>query len=244
MPNPNINRRIVRRGDGIFTITSPADLPGLANWMDVTTVGPFVDGTRFSPWPDLSGNGRNWVQDVANSGPRFFANQQNGLPTAYWEAGGGMLGRCTWGVSIPQPTTYFIVCRYLSVEDVYGVIFDGITAGSRHLFYQDGGGHVPDQFDMFAGSTAFNGPTADRVGYHTWCSIFNGASSQLRKDRVLVATGNPGSDPTTGLRIGVDISNTGQSIMYAGEFIFYSRLLEEFEIVAVENYLQKKWGTP
>jgi len=72
--------------------------------------------------------------------------------------------------------------------------------------------------------------------------IFDGANSVLREDGTQTASGNPGSDPLSGITLGntafADIPYEG----YIGEILVCNDRLSASEIASQEQRLSEKWG--
>lgn len=243
-----MNNRLMRpRASGGF---DPKSISGLALWLDGTK-GVFdantggsasTDGGAVGRWEDQSGNGRHFTQSDGNNRPTYRAVGLNGKPVVDFNGSNNRLK-----ADLPilaQPNTLFIVAS----NDDGGLSQDGQQhlldgTGTRTIFLRS----VPSEAGVFCGAgpivdvAAFSNSTTYRV-FTAFCS---GASSYIRTDGALTASGNPSTTGFggTGCLLGCGF---GEATAFwdgkAAEILVYNKSLTDAERNSVEKYLGTKWG--
>lgn len=225
----------------------PPVTSGLNVWLDASQLA-LADGAAVSPWPDLSGGGRDGAI-VGSPAPVLRANALNGKPVVRMKPNEGRVRGNTGLVgSLPGYNfSLFYVGRM--VGPTVGRIFSALYPATNFLtgFHSSG---VDIAFDgTFIGSPAgYPGglPTPWKQYGHT--GLHDGATytSYFYVNGSLVGTAaGPG-----GLQSGWNLSGyeaTGVSETCDGEvaeMLIYNRKLTDPERISVEGYLRTKWGLP
>jgi hypothetical protein len=134
-----------------------------------------------------------------------------------------------------QPFTTILVARTFALTS--GLTLFGSTSGSTALSTI---GITSGNFVAYAGSN-LTGTAAD-YGWHVFSVVYNGASSSLRIDGVEVATGNPGSNTSAGIRHGANSSLSSFFRIGVCESIHYTGAKDDTFLDAVEAELMSAYG--
>lgn len=145
-------------------------------------------------------------------------------------------GEPAWsgGANIPQPFTVFLVFKKIA-DNPNGVDTLMGSEADKTLLYLKA--KTDGSITMYAG-TALAG-SASAVALNTWYLLtaqFNGASSFMRTNGVLYASGNIGSNPIVGMSLGMT-DNFDFLIGDYSNLVFYNRALTADEILVVETAL-------
>lgn len=218
-----------RRNMGGFI---PTDIAGCNPWFDAGQITGLNNGDPVANWLDESGNSNDAVQaDVAKE-PLYETGVINGKPALQFDGSNDYLLAST--VSIAQPNTFFIVGKSSVTPYNYEFFFDGAVSRQAFLYSAANVG-------AFAGSLAFTG-TPD-TAWHIFSIIFNGSSSEIYDNGVLISTVNTGANALTGLVIGYDLGDDGFGLNgYIAEIIGYDTALGTSNRQAVEAYLATKYA--
>lgn len=134
-----------------------------------------------------------------------------------------------------QPFTSVIVARTFSLTS--GLTLFGSTSASPALSTI---GITSGNFTAFAGST-LTGTPAD-YGWHVFSVAYNGASTVFRIDGVQVATGNPGSNTSAGIRHGANSTLASFFRLGICESIHYTGAKDNTALAALEATLMDAYG--
>jgi hypothetical protein len=226
---------------------SPKSISGLAAWYDASVSSSITIQTGVQKWADLSGNGRDLIQNVTNNQPAHGSVTLNGKPTVTFDGSNDSLR--TGAFTVSQPYTFIAVFRFEAAY-VSGSprIFDAgnpATHRSGEVFRQDendvrmyaspGGGTV-------VGSAA---PSGSVTAFNIWDFEFNGSSSVLRyRKNVYTASGAIGGNGALRLTMGADLNATPASLSNASvaEFLMYGKVLPASEADKIRAYLGKKYN--
>lgn len=220
----------------------PTDLTGLKLWFDANDPTTITDdgGGLVSQWNDKSG-GANNVLATGNERPLVVADVQNGKPVIRFDGITNFM-EMTPFTQINQPVTIAIVCNMPTNTNSDRQVFDGVEANPQRIAFLNSN-DSPSRHFLFAGGLAFKSTNVDRV-IRLFTLVYDGASSNLRIDSANIATADPGSNSTTGIKFGLEQFGTGPGDPDICEFVFYDRILSTQERTDLENYLQTKWRTP
>jgi len=217
---------------GAFT---PTDIAGLKVWLKADAL-VLSDGDPVTTWADSSGSGNDATE--ATFPPSYQTNELNSKPIVRFDS--GTLTRLTtaaFSAELTQPTTHFIVVK--SLADNNHFITDGISGTKRNTFYKKTGSF---NNSIFAGTAEINNSNWGTASYFYASIYFDGASSELFKNGVSDASGNPGTNGLTGLTIGADFAVTIFGSLDCAEILIYDTRLSLANRQLVEGYLATKYG--
>lgn len=210
----------------------PSTVAGLETWLEADALA-LTNGDPVSSWTDQSSHARPAISAGTNR-PSFVTAALNGYPIVRF-GGTHYLQQATFSL-IAQPLTRFTVVKTLATGTQ--PIADGTDFGGavREVVWSDNG-----TYKWYAVGGVVNGQATD-AAWHIIVTVWNGASSVIRKDGGAGLTGNPGSAGFEGLTLGAfaDLSSRGTDDMAA--VLVYSGALSSADINAVGNYLATKYG--
>lgn len=251
MPNLLTQRRVLTN-----LSRRPNAVQSLALWLDAsdaTTVT--LDGSNnVSQWDDKSGNGRNVTQGVTGQRPNYATSSWCGLNAVIFDGSDDHL------VSAAFPlgtfTAISVVSRNWS-SNAYAGYF-GHNPGSAVR----ASGVLGSTFtDWFAGETyaignGFGGSSVPRVfgsrpavsdGTPICITARLGATSTIRVNgatNIRTVTNASMASVNATIVIGSTTTTLDRWNGRICEFAIYDRELSDSEVIAVENYMRSKWGTP
>lgn len=200
---------------------------------------------RVTKWLDQSGNGRHASMSSATSAalarqPYYVTGALNGLPVIQFQ-GGQSLGLDIWA----QPTSFtvFVVGKNANPSESFSMILGpGGNAPNNQLRWENGSNA------LFVGTgnamPAFTSPIGNTRVYHALSGRYDNPRSLMEVFR----DGNPISTHsfrTTGPWTLASVGSWYSTYYMRGELaevIIYDRPLSETERVAVNSYLEGKYG--
>ena len=217
-------------------------LAGAFAWWDPSNVNnlTLLGNGKVSALSDLSGNGRTLTQggDAFRPTLGLIGDKQ---ALRFNGAVGHTLN--TAAFTLAQP--YTVGCAFQS--DVAGATPGGLQ--NRGVFDLGGGGgqmtqHLASgQLGIWAGGPGFTSAVGNDLNVHTAVIIFNGASSELYVDTVLVASGDAGAGGTvSGMFMGSYQGSQGWWFGCLGEQIVYASALGATDRTNLANYLRAGYG--
>lgn len=252
-------------GIGGFNTITPDQIPDLNLWYDASISDALyvqnssgtaaTDTQAVQNWIDKKGNGRNANQTTGTRQPTWRANQQNGLGTILFDGSNDVLTLNpigSWALSLSGQTTYVVIKanaltgipRVMQTNTGgYQFFWDtywGIETASGRAKGVNAGNTTNYQYmGMIFDGTKTNANTTTQNNLRLQMRI-NGALQSLTFSAD-VGTATSGS--ATGLFIGADAQPAANPFSgYIGELLIWTRTLNSTEIIAVENYLSKKWA--
>ena len=238
-----------------MTITSPADLSGLAWWLDADQETGYAHGAPVTTWSDRSGNGRHATRS-AGLAPLMVENAQNGRRALLFDGTKELLAPSGF-ITTGSGTMFGAYAAVDTGGDPYLVsstdIGGGFPAPNRYRWY-----FGPHRFALgqdaylLDGGQGFN--FEDDEVFGRWVSLHGVADGTnwgtgTRCSRNAKPRGPLSATPTTGtatnrpVGVGVYVDQSTQRFAgVAGEIIHYARALSEAEIDEVHQYLAVKWG--
>lgn len=229
---------------------NPLTISGLVAWYDfsdITTL--YTDAARTTHVAsdadvilgvdDKSGTTNHLA--VAVNGPAYKVGIQNGRSIARFDGTNDVLSS-TFVATYSQPNTMFVVCNQTADAGV-GYVIDGIAGGNRQALGWSiiGAGEM----EIYAGNAVTPGIViAKPTGFQLWTGLFNGASSTLRQNDGTPATGDPGSNTMTGVRLCADHSLAAFVPVDMCEVLIYNASVSAANQTLVREYLKAKWQTP
>lgn len=169
---------------------SPADLPGLALWLDASDLSTITHSSgAVSQWDDKSGNARHVVQATGSLQPVTGTRTINGVNALDFAV--DQLKATAFSVAQNQPYEIHAVVK----TDDTGAFQCAVGSNDNTRLLFAGGA-----YRLFAGLSA-NAGTAD-TNPHFYGGRFDGAASQIFLDGAVLATLNPGTTNLNGISIG------------------------------------------
>lgn len=236
--------RHVGRQSGIF---SPASIPGMValyDWSDISslwqdtgrTSAITANGQTIKGVTDKSGSGNHLSE--ATNGPTWESAGQNGRGTAKFDGVNDQL-RCA-GFTQAQPLTIFYAVQLVAFAGATQItdLNDGITSGTIMF----AGANANPTWFYGAGSNVPSAVARD-LNFNIHTAVFHGATSTLRHNGSVGASGNPSTNPYTSLSLGSDSFGNFWNMRY-GELAIYSGHLVSAQLQSLESYGKAKWGTP
>lgn len=220
---------------------SPADIDSLADWYVVADLADSLgksDGDTTYILPNrggfLSPYSHGPMYQTTNSKKPVFKADSNVL--VFDPVDDNMVSGAT---DLAQPNTIFIAVR-IPAPGKSGThfIYDGTNVAKRHSLYKTA---TTLHNNAFAGLVLSTGQTLTDSVY-VFTTRYNGATSDMRRNGILTASGNTGAQPMGDLVI-----NSVQALnSYYGvnlrEIVVYNGLLTDAEVGQVEFYIATKYG--
>jgi hypothetical protein len=222
---------------------SPFSVAGLAAWWDASATSSLFqnsDGTnpvtgagqQVGSWRDISGANRLLTQSTSANRPYYEVAQIGTLPALDFRLSQSLvISGPVWS----QPNTIFLVGRSDVPAATFQTFTDGATSTGRHCL------RYASSIYLAQTSNPISGGVTD-ANAHVWCVKFNGATSELRIDGAVVATGNVGTHSLEGLTVGASYLLTGYLDGRLGEILLYNSAVSTIDAQRVEAYLRAKWG--
>jgi len=238
--------------DPTAVVTQPvllgSDVPpvtqNLRLWFDANDES-YADGAPVTTWRDLSGYGRDLTNAYSDNSdaPTFRASAVNGHAAVEFDGVRSLLKTYNKSFSLAQPDTFFVVYKQLdSGATSEGDLFDSTNSGSRQLLGRQPSG----QMEMYANNSLMASAQFPFPAYQVWSGTFNGPSSTLSQNSKLVASGDAGAAPLSGLTVGG--LNSGGTFGYnlghtlVAEILWYTGPLSASDQQSITNFLMQKYG--
>lgn len=217
---------------------------------DSTSASPPANNDRLGTWGAYKGNVTNLVGQRGSGGlttPLYLATGSNTNGPAIrntalfssWSQFARNLNEWSGGSPIAQPITFFMVFKKNQANPNGG---DGVMRSEANLNLYIKSSNINNNLIMFAGST-LTGPSSS-ILLSTWYLVtaqFNGASSFIRTNGVLYASGDVGTSGISGLSVG-NYDSVEYLIGDYTDVVFYNRALDTNELQVVEQILKTKNG--
>jgi hypothetical protein len=201
------------------------------------TIPVTASGQSVALIKDKSGNGYNLTQATAASQPTF-QQDANGKRSLLFDGVNDYMDSPSFASVFAQPTYLCTGFKVTTVPSSGGWYLYGSVAGNPNQALLE---VSSTKFIYYAGSTFVNTSVAADTAAHVATITYNGASSSFRMDGASVATGNPGSQGFSSLRLG----STGALSVYAAASI-YGIVLADNSFVAeqapLETWMGRKCG--
>lgn len=188
-----------------------------------------ADGTAVTSWPVMEGSATGAGFTIAGSPTHRIDGVVEYVETD------GVDDALSYVSPRSQPSTTILVAKTFALTS--GLTLFGSTSGSTALSTV---GITSGNFVAYAGANIV-GPAAD-YGWHVFSVVYNGASSVLRIDGVQVATGNPGTNTSGGIRHGGNSTLSAFSRVGVSESIHYTGAKTAGELAAIEAALMGAYG--
>lgn len=215
---------------------TPGSTPGRALWLDASRLG-LANGASVVSVPDLSGNGFDLTQPTAGSRGTFAAAGRNGLGVLQLDGADDFYANASNVWPVDDVTILAVLAPGASGE--YFSQNTPMGGNLRYHFYNPGGAFR--RWDA--------GPTK-AVAADAWCLVTYWAAGVNETLCVNGAGAVVGSArPASSNRQFVlgSLSAAGPVLPQAlklGELLVLSRVAPEWERLALEAHLRRKWATP
>lgn len=227
-------------GGGPWT---PADLPGLALWLDPADASTFSfsSSSVVSEWRDKSGNGHHFSQATVTNQPVRGVGF-GGINSVFFDGTDNYLTRALTGVIASQPFSIVFVA------EVGGVSSKGITdvSGSSGRIVIDAS-NDGTSWMFFAGSAVVNGPATPILTPQVIVMDFDGAASDIAiNSGAPVVYGNPGTN-TYGAALETAYLGSEQAPSKffggrLGDYIVVNGAVSAGDKTSLIDYLKDKWS--
>lgn len=241
-----------RRGFFGGKIFSPSSIAGLQLWLDATT-GLFdatsggnpvtADGSSVARWEDQSGSGYHVTQATLANRPLLKTAIRNSKNVIRFDGSNDILVSANIPDNNLLTLTAFVVANPI-----------GLGGGNAGRMFERGTGVVNffmyfgTGISMIGGGSQVIGGSAPIGSFYLFgarLSGVGGATTTLRINKSIVATGDTASAPNTAnttYQIGnrTDLARTWNGDI--AELIIYNQALTTEQIDSVETYLSAKWG--
>ena len=193
-PLQELIRTLFGNGEqGAFYIPQPVVLGAQSLFQDAAgTVPVTADGDPVGKMQDQSPNSNSAIQSV--SANRAAYNTDGTVNFAAFDGIDDFL-QATYGAAVTPPCTLSIAMRRLDSSRA-AVLLTGLNVDNRHQLSINSQGNL----GAFVGGTSIIAGSL-AIGDHVVTLVLNGASSSLRVDGLVVASGTMGSVAATGLTI-------------------------------------------
>lgn len=184
------------RNHGLIAVTPPFDLDFVDAWFPVRLL-TFEADALANKARDFSGNRRHLLQGTLAKRPIFKANQINGFPALRFDGVDDEMR--TGAFAYNQARCISMVIKRFN--NAFKYLYSSLADFGLAMFQGDG--TSDDKVSMFAGSGSGdpNG-VIDSGAWYLVTAEYNGASSNLYENTILVDTGNPGTQNGNGLVVG------------------------------------------
>lgn len=198
-----------------FDYTLALDADGLAGFKALGDLAVYLDASDVSSLTLSGANANAWankadtglIASVAGTGhaPQYSATALGGSKPGLTFDGSSQYMAGSFGSTVAQPTTDFIVASSSVPGTDVGILIDGIDGSNRHVV--DAAGNTNRFIETYAGNSVVSAGNAFTNGTpFVLCAKFNGASSAIYVNGSSIQTGDCGSHSQTGLTVGVRYS--------------------------------------
>ena len=178
----------------------PSDNPtSLVGWFRMG-VGVTSSGGFASAWADQSGNGNDLLQATGTNQPAY-----DGSAILTFDGIDNFMKCVAFTLNQPeQVSMLFSQVSWTSADS----LFDGDTGGNKMRIFQ---WTASPRIDMYAGNFGPNSSGMVIGSFSAVTALFNGASSSLKVDSAVAATGNVGANNAAGFVLGNNGVGTASS---------------------------------
>ena len=218
---------------------SPLNVSGLIGWLKADSIIGLSDGDPVTTWLGSVG-GNNATQSTTANKPTYKVNIINGLPVVRFDGIDDYMDMNIHTL-IPQPCTYFMVCKSSTWQ---AMIIDS-TAGNRNLIQSAfDPGPENHEVNLYAGT----GPIAGTQPMSTTNAllisvIFNSANSKSWLNGVLDVNQDIGNlNLGGGPRIGASIVPGTFLAGDIAEVLIYDSAINDSNRISIQNHLISKYA--
>lgn len=213
-------------------VAAPLNLTNLVAWYRAD-IGVSL-ATGVASWANLAPTGARPLTQGTTANQPLMVTGSNGLPSIRFDGVNDAL-KATF--TLTQPETVFIVYKHITLHATQKYIFDGATVNGMTLQTNQGASS-----SMYSGVTLIAN-TQIASGSYAYATItFNGVSSQMRANGIVVASGNAGTNTADGLTLGAAGNMSSWTNIEVAEVIITNSVASAGEIATVESYLQTRYN--
>jgi hypothetical protein len=223
--------QVFGHGDDGF---DPSSIAGLAVWLDATQIAS-TDGTALSSWSDASGGGHHATQASGTLQPTYQTNELNGKPVVRFDGTDDFMTLGNLSATFPAAATLFVVFTPVT-ESAYSVYEHDSTNGFWR--FSDGNGY----WRTFRSARVDGYIVMPASGNHMVSLVSSAATWQAYLDGVGGGAQAAAYQAGTSHEIGRSQGNAEYLAGDIAEVLVYDSALSDGNRVAVQTYLQAKWG--
>lgn len=219
-------------------IDNPSGITGLKFYTDTDDPSSITESSgKVSDHNDQTANNEDYSQATASKQPITNSVSKNGRNVFTYD---GTKSMSTANISpvIVQPTTRFVFARCTDTGANFNFMLSGASSSARLGLVRNSN----FGWGLFAGSNKTVGPTTLDTDWHFFICEFNGVTSRIYKDNVLLGTVDPGSNSCGGSTIGArydDSSHWNGEIADSG---LYDKILSSSERSDLDTWMREKYG--
>ncbi len=142
---------------------------------------------------DKSGLGHHLVQATGASRPLWVSSGVNGYPVLRFD---GSNDSMAVSFTFPQPTSIYLLVKVIANTGNFYGVYDGASINTMELEHANVG-----TMDIYAGATLANITTVTGT-FYVVSTVFNGASSVIKRNNDTAVTGNAGTATPGGFTLG------------------------------------------
>jgi hypothetical protein len=246
-------------GGKITTISSfsPKDLIDMQLWLK-SDVGVTLAGSNVTAWADQSGNSRNFIKSIANTGFPTFSNEAVLFTSSarYGASNASILALPSNSLNFTTPYTLITLLRSGSNSVVFSKSNDDNKRRKYQISINNGIIYSLESRGIYIDtSISYNTGTGNDSSIKRLivAQYSSNTSGLIRYNGAQVATGftDVGIDQTNtaSIFIGASPFSEGSGYnaeasdgMYVYEILFYNRALSTVEIEKIETYLNQKYS--
>ncbi len=213
-----------------FNIVHPQDEPGLVFWTNADN--STVDGNnRVSALNDLSPASNHVLQATITNQPLRVANAINAQPVIRFDGNDRL--QTAAATQYNSPNSMLIIWR--SATAGQGFAFDGQNvSGSNSIYWST------NEIRFWANPRIQYSKTAP-FAYVLNAGSWNGSNSVLYENGILKASGNAGTNPLNGLKVGMRFDNTLGLNGDIAEIMLFNNAIASDKRQLYENFLRQKY---
>ena len=213
---------------------TPAQLDGVALWLDAAELSGLSNGDPVANWADATANGLAAMQGAVINQPTYRPNVLNGLPVVRFDGGDWLTVANALGIT-GQPYAQFAVWKAGGALQALM-----IWANNTGLLITD----FDNDVGIFSGSALFDFDHHAFGQWHLVAGVHNDASSSLTVDGQTSTVGSAGAGAPSGeLTIGAGIAGADRWLNGdLAELVITKSALTADERQRIEGYLAHKWG--
>lgn len=222
---------------------SPADLAGLALWLDASDLSTIThSGGAVSQWDDKSGNARHVTQGTASAQPTTGAATQNGKNVLSFD-GNDTLSRTGMSVALSNTYTKILVASPSSGTDDYLWQLAESTATNQDSFITKYASKAYEQYVNGISTVRYTVGAPGSTGANLVLTVRNGSAFSSRFNGAASGSQTGSATVLNWASTYIGGSNAGNTMTGTfSEVLLYARVLSADEIASVESYLASKWG--
>ena len=228
---------------GVLPVTS-----GLALWLDSNEIAGLSDNDPIETWPDLSGNGFDFVQLDSAKQPVFRTGIANGHPIARFDGTNDVMNHAAnaqvVNASTGAWTAFAVALRDTTGSAVQGIVTGDPSSGNRIAQFLRYNSAIPQSI-VWAGSVTDSAATATGNQFNVEEAVRTTTTVERLVNGATNGTTAAVSPVTTAGPLGLGVATLTPTGFWRGdiaEVLIYDRVLTSTERDDVRAYLTTKWG--